>query len=256
MAALKEAEQLKTAAQSEARHRQMNTRPPPCASSPPATLAARLPAALSTPACHPPPRRRSSSRSPRTRAAGNVAFNAGQLTEAVACYSRAIEFHKGGKAAYANRAAAHLKLRNFLAALDDCSRTLEIATYLDEDIERRPPPPPVLKAHVRRAAALSELGRFDALVVVVVSVLTVYTNIAYSVIGGLLLAHGRAFLAERGWLGSSGGAGLAAAELMSHDFFIHSRSDGRASGVAAASAPTAPTTRVSDAGISVPKTAA
>ena len=57
-----------------------------------------------------------------------------------------------------------------------------------------------------------ELGRFDALVVIVVSVLTVYTNIAYSVIGGLVLAHGRAFLAERGWLGSSGGAGLAAAD--------------------------------------------
>ena len=36
-----------------------------------------------------------------------------------------------------------------------------------------------------------ELGRFDAFVVVVVSVLTVYTNIAYSVILGLLLV-GRA----------------------------------------------------------------
>jgi len=54
-----------------------------------------------------------------------------------------------------------------------------------------------------------ELGRFDAFVVVVVSVLTVYTNIAYSVILGLLLAHGQAYFAKRGWAGcyTTGGSG-------------------------------------------------
>lgn len=47
-----------------------------------------------------------------------------------------------------------------------------------------------------------ELSRFDAFVVVVVSVLTVYTNIAYSVILGLLLAHGQAFFSKRAHAGS------------------------------------------------------
>ena len=50
---------------------------------------------------------------------------------------------------------------NFLSALDDCSRVLDIAQFLDEDLERRPPPPPVLKAYVRRGAANAELGRFE-----------------------------------------------------------------------------------------------
>jgi hypothetical protein len=36
---------------------------------------------------------------------------------------------------------------------------IEIATFLDNDIKQRPPPPPVLKAYVRRAAAQAELGR-------------------------------------------------------------------------------------------------
>jgi len=61
-----------------------------------------------------------------------------------------------------------------------------------------------------------ELGRFDAFVVVVVSVLTVYTNIAYSVILGLLLAHGQAYFAKRGWAGcyttGGSGGGLAASD--------------------------------------------
>ena len=42
------------------------------------------------------------------------------------------------------------------------SRVIEIATFLDNDIKQRPPPPPVLKAYVRRAAAQAELGRYVA----------------------------------------------------------------------------------------------
>jgi len=96
----------------------------------------------------------------KERERANLAFKAGQYSEAIAGYSRAVEHFKGDKACYANRAAAHIKVRNFLSALDDCSRTIEIAKFLDNDHEHRPPPPPLLKAYVRRAAAQSELGRY------------------------------------------------------------------------------------------------
>ena len=46
---------------------------------------------------------------------GNVCFKAGQHSEAIAAYSRAIDFFKGDKAVYTNRAAAHLKQRNFIS---------------------------------------------------------------------------------------------------------------------------------------------
>ena len=97
----------------------------------------------------------------KERERGNLAFKAGQYSEAVAAYTRAIDHFRGDKAAHSNRAAAHIKLRNFLSALDDCSRVFDIAMFLDNDHEHRPPPPPVLKAYVRRAAANSELGRYD-----------------------------------------------------------------------------------------------
>lgn len=77
---------------------------------------------------------------------GNTAFKGGQFGEALAAYSCAVEHHKGDKAVYANRALAHLKLRNFLSAIEDCGRAIEIATFLDEDADRRPCPPPLLKA--------------------------------------------------------------------------------------------------------------
>jgi len=93
--------------------------------------------------------------------AGNAAFKAGQPTEAIACYSRAIDFFKGDKAVYSNRALAHIKLRNFLSAVEDCSRAINISQVLDEDHERRPPPPPLVKAYVRRATACIELERYD-----------------------------------------------------------------------------------------------
>eukprot|EP00962_Isochrysis_galbana_P029027 scaffold9250_cov105-Isochrysis_galbana.AAC.1 len=49
---------------------------------------------------------------------GNAAFKANQYGEALAAYSRAIEHHRGDKAVYANRALAHIKLRNFLSAVE------------------------------------------------------------------------------------------------------------------------------------------
>ena len=50
---------------------------------------------------------------------------------------RAIDHFKGDKTAHANRAAAHLKLRNWLSALDDCFRVIDVAKYLDEDHDHR-----------------------------------------------------------------------------------------------------------------------
>jgi tetratricopeptide (TPR) repeat protein len=55
---------------------------------------------------------------------GNAAFQASQYGEALAAYSRAIEHHRGDKAVYANRALAHIKLRNFLSAVEVCGRGL------------------------------------------------------------------------------------------------------------------------------------
>ena len=42
----------------------------------------------------------------------------------------------------------------------DASRAIEISTFLDEDAARRPPPPTLLKAYVRRATARTELGQY------------------------------------------------------------------------------------------------
>ena len=73
----------------------------------------------------------------KEREYGNVAFKAQQYTEALAAYTRAIEHFKGDKTAHANRAAAHLKLRNWLSALDDCSRVIDVSKFLDEDHSHR-----------------------------------------------------------------------------------------------------------------------
>ena len=64
--------------------------------------------------------------------AGNAAFKEGQHTEAIARYSCSLEHFKGDKAVYANRALAHIRVRNFLSAVEDCSRTIEISRFLDE----------------------------------------------------------------------------------------------------------------------------
>ena len=66
----------------------------------------------------------------KEKEAGNAAFKEGQHTEAIARYSCSLEHFKGDKVAHANRAACHLKLRNFLSALDDCSRVLDISQFL------------------------------------------------------------------------------------------------------------------------------
>jgi hypothetical protein len=92
--------------------------------------------------------------------AGNAAFKDGQHSEAIARYSCSLEHFKGDKAVYANRALAHIRVRNFLSAVDDCARAIEISRFLDDDFARRPPPPPLLKAYVRRATAYAALQRY------------------------------------------------------------------------------------------------
>ena len=42
----------------------------------------------------------------------------------------------GDKSIYTNRSLVHIKLRNFLSAVEDASRAIEISTYLDEDSAR------------------------------------------------------------------------------------------------------------------------
>ena len=96
--------------------------------------------------------------SEREKALGNKAVAGGQYAEALSAYCRAIDHFNADKALFANRALTHLKLRNWVSAAEDATRAIEIATFLDEDAARRPPPPALLKAH-GRATASAALGR-------------------------------------------------------------------------------------------------
>ena len=101
-------------------------------------------------------------RTPAPRSASTATWlSRRSSTRRRSAYSRAIEHFKGDKTAVSNRAAANLKLRNWLSALDDCSRVIDVSKFLDEDHSHRPPPPPLLKAYVRRATANAELERFE-----------------------------------------------------------------------------------------------
>ena len=97
----------------------------------------------------------------KERERGNAAFKAGQVSEALAAYSCGIEHCRTDKALFANRALAHLKLRNWLSAVEDASRVLDISQFHDDDFNRRPVPTTVVKAFMRRAAARGELEQFD-----------------------------------------------------------------------------------------------
>ena len=52
----------------------------------------------------------------------------------------ALLLSQSGEVVYANRALAHIRVRNFLSAVEDCSRAIEISRFLDDDFARRPPP--------------------------------------------------------------------------------------------------------------------
>ncbi|VFQ92266.1 unnamed protein product [Cuscuta campestris] len=76
---------------------------------------------------------------------GNKHFNDKSWNEAVTCYSQSIK-HAPTAVAYANRAAAHLKLSEYKLTEADCTEALK----LDDKY---------LKAYARRAIARKELGK-------------------------------------------------------------------------------------------------
>lgn len=75
---------------------------------------------------------------------GNIEFKSGNYTAAIACYTSSIEAEPTC-VAYANRAMAHLKLKTYDSAVEDCTSALK----LDENY---------VKAYLRRGAAQRELG--------------------------------------------------------------------------------------------------
>ena len=82
---------------------------------------------------------------------GNEAFKLGQWQEALKLYTQAIKAsdkHKELPVFYKNRAAAHLKLASYQAALDDCTESLRLT-------------PKDPKALFRRAQALEALEKFE-----------------------------------------------------------------------------------------------
>jgi len=76
---------------------------------------------------------------------GNECFKAKDFVEAIRSYSRSID-HSPTAAAYANRAAAYLKISGYSQAEDDCTEALK----LDDQY---------MKAYARRAIARKELGK-------------------------------------------------------------------------------------------------
>lgn len=82
---------------------------------------------------------------------GNAAFKAGDWTDAIEAYTKAIkcgEQHKQLATFYKNRAAAYLKLEKFEQVVRDCDKALELE-------------PNEPKALFRRAQAKEQLGHFE-----------------------------------------------------------------------------------------------
>ncbi|XP_038052100.1 sperm-associated antigen 1-like [Patiria miniata] len=79
---------------------------------------------------------------------GNEAFKAGDYEEAVQYYSRSISVIPSAPA-YNNRSLARIKLCQFIAAVEDCTKVLELE-------------PENIKALLRRGTALKSLRQFTA----------------------------------------------------------------------------------------------
>lgn len=60
----------------------------------------------------------------REKEKGNEYFRSGDYEDAVLYYGRSLAFDSGSAVVYANRAAAHLKTRNYIAAEADCDAAL------------------------------------------------------------------------------------------------------------------------------------
>ncbi|XP_047110434.1 RNA polymerase II-associated protein 3 isoform X1 [Schistocerca piceifrons] len=79
---------------------------------------------------------------------GNKFVKQRKWTEALQCYTRAIERYSFDAIFYANRALCHLKLHNYKAGEADCTRALELD-------------PKYVKAYLRRVTARLELNLFQ-----------------------------------------------------------------------------------------------
>ena len=82
----------------------------------------------------------------RERLKGNEYFKSKEFETAYDCYTRSIAFNETATA-YSNRAIAAIKLERFEAAIDDCTRSLNLE-------------PKFLKALVRRGTALTFTGQY------------------------------------------------------------------------------------------------
>ena len=83
------------------------------------------------------------------RERGNEEFRSGNFAAAVKSYTRCLGMKPANVAAFANRASAYLKLREFVKAESDCSAALRMD-------------PKHVKSLVRRASARNALGRHRA----------------------------------------------------------------------------------------------
>lgn len=87
---------------------------------------------------------------------GNDAFNKGQYTEAIGHYNMAITKISSNPVLYTNRAQAHIKLKDFNSAIEDCNQAIKID-------------PKCVKAFVHKAKALQAQGKFDEAITVLKS---------------------------------------------------------------------------------------
>lgn len=102
----------------------------------------------------------------KDKEAGNRAFKAQQYSEALRNYDNAIDNAKCNRVMYTNRAFAHIKLRNWARALEDCDRCLYIGEHF-EATERQPQGPrdkTTAKALLRRSMAHSGRGDLEGAV--------------------------------------------------------------------------------------------
>ncbi|XP_052796809.1 dynein axonemal assembly factor 4-like [Mya arenaria] len=86
---------------------------------------------------------------------GNEFFKAGNFEAAVNVYTHAIRLSPNLYSCYSNRAACHLKMRNFFKSIEDSSKALELLVpAVQQNADSR------LKCHVRRGTSFCELEMY------------------------------------------------------------------------------------------------